>query len=112
MYIQEARSLGITIGAPSINESIGKYTAQHNHLQIGLLAIKGINFPIVQEIIRARKDGPFKNLFDFCLRVKTDIVNRTAMENLILSGTLDELYPNRGSLLATLDQAFEQAELS
>ncbi|HLS36091.1 MAG TPA: DNA polymerase III subunit alpha [Bacillota bacterium] len=111
MYIQEARSLGITIGAPSINESIGKYTAQHNHLQIGLLAIKGINFPIVQEIIRARKDGPFKNLFDFCLRVKTDIVNRTAMENLILSGTFDELYPNRASLLATLDQALEQGEL-
>src|SRR5690625_5619350 len=33
------------------------------------------------------------------------------MENLILSGTFDELYPNRASLLATLDQALEQGEL-
>ncbi len=75
----------------------------------GLSAIKGIGFQIVQEILQARKEKPFKNIFDFCLRVPTNRVKRSAIESLILAGgAFDETYSNRATLLASLDDAIEQ----
>jgi len=110
-YIQEAKSLGVGILPPSINNSIGKHSVRKGKIQLGLLAIKGVNFQSVQEIIQVRKDGRFKNLFDFCLRISMENLNKTMIENLILVGAFDDSYENRASLLATLDQAIEQGEL-
>lgn len=110
-YTNEAKSFGITLLPPSINHSNGKFTVANNHIRIGLWAIKGIGNQVVQEIIRVRKAQPFRNLFDFCMRVSSAIVKRSVIESLILVGAFDELFNNRASLLATIDQALEQAEL-
>ncbi|WP_186578392.1 DNA polymerase III subunit alpha [Aquibacillus kalidii] len=111
LYIREARELGITLLPPSINKSFGKFTVEKGNLRMGLLLIKGIGHQVIREIIRARKQGPFKHLFDFCLRVPLNIVNRPVIESLILAGAFDETYSNRASLLSSLDQALEQGEL-
>ncbi|MDC3415754.1 DNA polymerase III subunit alpha [Aquibacillus salsiterrae] len=111
MYIKEAGHSHIATLAPSVNRSYGKFTVEGNKIRMGLLSIKGIGQQIVREIIRARKDQPFRHLFDFCLRVPLNIVNRTAIESLILVGGFDETHNNRASLLATIDQAMEQGEL-
>lgn len=110
-YIKEARQMDISILPPSINNSFGKYTVIDQQIQMGLQTIKGIGYQTVREIIRARKKGPFKDLFDFCLRVSLQVVNRPAIEKLILAGAFDEMYSNRASLLASLEQAMEQGEL-
>jgi len=110
-YVQEAKALGVEVLPPSINNSVGKYSVQKGKIQIGFLAIKGINLQASQEIVKVRKDGRFKNIFDFCLRISSHIVNKMMMENLILAGAFDETHANRASLLATLDQAIEQGEL-
>lgn len=110
-YIKEARSLNIAILPPSINHSIGKYTVKNGQIIMGLLAIKGIGYQTVKEIIRARKAGPFKDLFDFCLRVSLKVINRSILEKLILAGAFDHTYDNRKSLLASIDQAMEQGIL-
>src|SRR5699024_6908799 len=108
---KEVRHLKITVLPPSINKSFGKYSVEKNSIRMGLLAIKGIGYQIVKEIIEARKNGPFKSLFDFCLRVSSKVINRKTLELLILSGAFDEIYKNRASLLASIDQAIEQGEL-
>jgi DNA polymerase-3 subunit alpha len=111
LYIKELKDLNHHILPPSVNHSRGKYTVEKNNVRIGLLAIKGIGSQVVNEIIRVRKNGLFRNLFDFCLRVSFRIINRKTIENLIMVGAFDSLYPNRASLLASLDQAMEQGEL-
>ncbi|HLR68449.1 DNA polymerase III subunit alpha [Virgibacillus alimentarius] len=111
LYIKEAKGLKLSIVSPSINKSYGKYTVEGESIRIGLLSVKGIGGQVVKEIIRARKEKPFKSLFDFCLRVSFKVINRQVLENLILAGAFDELYPNRASLLATIDPAMEQGEL-
>lgn len=111
VYMKEMKDLGINIGVPSINKSIGRFTVEKNCIRMGLQSIKGIGNQAVQEIIQARKDRPFKNLFDFCLRVTPKIVNRATMESLIRAGAFDETYSNRASLLASIDQAIESGEL-
>jgi len=110
-YINELKQMQIQVLPPSINRSFGKYSVENGHVRMGLSSIKGIGKQAVQEVIDQRKERPFKNLFDFCLRVSFKAVNRTAVENFILAGCFDDLYPNRASLLASIDQAMEQAEL-
>src|SRR5699024_9343361 len=110
-YIKEAETRGLKILPPSINASFYHYTVENKAIRMGLLAIKGIGNQVVQEIIRSRKSGPFKHLFDFCMRVSLRIVNRQALELLILSGAFDDIYSNRASLLASIDKAMEQGEL-
>lgn len=110
-YIKEVKELHIDVLPPSINKSFGKYTVEKNHIRMGLSQIKGIGHQSIKTIIQERKNGPFKNLFDFCLRVSSKTVNRTTIENLIMAGCFDETFVNRASLLGSIDQAMEQGEL-
>lgn len=110
-YVKEAKDSGTELLQPSINRSFGGFVVEKTQIRMGLWSIKGIGQPVVKEIIHARKQGRFKDLFDFCLRVPLTIVNRSIMEALILAGAFDETNIDRASLLATLDQAIEQGEL-
>src|SRR5690625_778790 len=73
-YIKEAQELQITVLPPSINKSFGRYSVEDGHIRMGLLSIKGINRQTVSEIIKNRKNGPFTDLFDFCLRISLKVV--------------------------------------
>ncbi|WP_077327455.1 DNA polymerase III subunit alpha [Virgibacillus siamensis] len=111
LYMTELREMGIQLLPPSINKSFGKYSVEAEGIRMGLLSIKGIGNNVVKELIRARKDGPFKSLFDLCLRVSLKTVNRSALETIIMAGAFDQIYNNRASLLASIDRALEQGEL-
>ncbi|MBP1968882.1 DNA polymerase-3 subunit alpha [Virgibacillus natechei] len=110
-YIKEAKNLNLSIAPPSINKSFGKFSVEGNQIRMGLIMIKGIGNQVIKEVIKVRKEGLFKNLFDFCLRVSLKTVNRAALELLIMAGAFDETYSNRASLLASIDHAIEQGEL-
>lgn len=110
-YVLDMRRQSIELLPPSINRSYGQFTVEKGHLRMGLLAIKGVGYQAVQEIIAKRQNKPFKNLFDFCFRISLKIVNQKRIEQLILVGALDEFTSNRASMLATLGQAIDQAEL-
>jgi DNA polymerase III subunit alpha len=53
--------------------------------------------------------GPFTSLFNFCLRVDRQRINKRTVEALIKAGAFDALHLNRAELLASLDVAFEYA---
>ena len=108
MYVREANELGIEILPPSINKSNAYFTVENGNIRMGLMAIKGIGYETVKEIINARKKDSFSDLFDFCLRVS---IKRNSLETLILAGTFDETYSNRASLLASIEQALQRSEL-
>src|SRR5699024_5655719 len=84
------------------------YTVEEKSIRMGLMAIKGIGYETIKTIIEQRKESPFKNIFDFVLRVA---VKRNALETLVLAGAFDETFPNRASLLASITPAIERAEL-
>ncbi|WP_085509090.1 DNA polymerase III subunit alpha [Thalassobacillus devorans] len=110
-YIREAKDTGVQVLSPSINHSNMVFRVKKGNIHMGLLSIKGVGMQAVQEILETRKQGPFKNIFDFCLRVPLKAVNRQVIEALILAGAFDEIYNNRASLLASVDHAIEQGEL-
>lgn len=111
LYLTELKEMEIPLLPPSINRSFGKYSVDSDAIRMGLLSIKGIGNNVVKEIIQARKEGPFKSLFDLCLRVSLKVITRPVLETIIMAGVFDEIYDNRASLLASIDRALEQGEL-
>ncbi len=117
-FIAEARSMGLTVERPDINESAQDFTVTPKEgaqggkiVRFGLGAVKGVGTTAVEAIIEARKaDGPFTSLFEVCRRVDTQKCNRKTLEQLIKSGALDGLPGghHRAQLLAALDAALER----
>ncbi|WP_335872233.1 DNA polymerase III subunit alpha [Bacillus sp. 2205SS5-2] len=110
-YAQEVRQMGIEILPPSINNSHFFFKVEKNKIRFSLGAIKGIGKTALQQILQARKEKPFQDLFDFCLRTSGKAVNRKILEALVFSGALDEFGEDRATLLATLDVALDHVEL-
>ncbi|MEB2284071.1 MAG: DNA polymerase III subunit alpha [Polyangiaceae bacterium UTPRO1] len=99
--IAECRSHGIAILPPDINESGEKFTVTDRGIRFGLGAVKGVGSKAIEIICKARDEGgPFKDLADFCSRVRGQQINRRVLESLIKCGAFDSLHPSRASVLA------------
>jgi DNA polymerase-3 subunit alpha len=71
--------------------------------------VKGVGTKAIEAILAARAEGPFTSLADFCLRVRSQLVNRRVIESLVKCGALDSLERNRARLLAALDDVMRWA---
>lgn len=109
--IDECRRLGLGISPPDINTSAYGFTVANDaSIRYGLGAVKGAGRMAIEAIMAVRESGgPFRDLFDLCLRVDARKANRRVLEALIQAGALDGLGPDRGWLLATLDPAMQTA---
>ena len=79
-------------------------------IRYGLGAVKGSGQAAIEEIVRARAEQPFTDLFDFCTRVDRRVVNRRTIEALIRAGAFDALHADRAQLFASVALAVEAAE--
>ncbi|NOU24586.1 MAG: DNA polymerase III subunit alpha [Methylotenera sp.] len=102
----------IEVLPPDINQSEYKFTpVSKTQILYGLGAVKGTGQAAIEVILQARKkDGPFKDLFDFCNRLDLRKVNRRVVESLIRAGAFDQLSPSRNALLAGVSMAMAAAE--
>ncbi|WP_031363796.1 DNA polymerase III subunit alpha [Caballeronia sordidicola] len=102
---------------PDINQSAYRFepVAEANGtrsktIRYGLGAVKGSGQSAIEEILRAREEAPFTDLFDFCMRVDRRMVNRRTVEALIRAGAFDSLHDNRAQLIASVPLAMEAAD--
>lgn len=105
---------GIEMLPPDINASTFRFQPlNEKQVLYGLGAVKGTGWSAIEVILESRaKDGPFKDLFDFCLRLDLRRVNRRVIESLIRAGAFDKLEPNRAALLGGVGMAIDAAEQS
>ena len=89
--MDECKQMGIATLGPDVNESYLKFGVNHKgEIRFGLAAIKGLGDGAAQAIITEReKNGPYKDIFDFCQRVPNSSLNRKGYESLALSGGFD-----------------------
>jgi DNA polymerase-3 subunit alpha len=85
----ECRKQGIAVLPPNLNESLASFTVRSGKILFGLEAVKGTGQKAVEAILRAREDGPFKDLEDLISRVDLNGVNKRVFENMIKSGGFD-----------------------
>jgi DNA polymerase III subunit alpha len=99
-------------GQPLSKDSVPQTRARA--IRYGLGAVRGVGESAVLSILKAREDGPFRDIFDFCARVDRRLVNKRAMEALVKSGAFDETHPDgkagRAQLVAAIDLAARMAE--
>ncbi|MBU1022693.1 DNA polymerase III subunit alpha, partial [bacterium] len=105
--LSELRKEKIKILPPDVNKSFDKFKVENDGIRFGLVAIKGVGSQAVNEIVKARKDGEFKDLGDFTGRVNLFSVNRGSMVNLIKSGAMDSLPGNRAEKVEAVDRLVE-----
>ncbi|HSY84119.1 MAG TPA: DNA polymerase III subunit alpha, partial [Gemmatimonadaceae bacterium] len=109
-YINEARELGLDVLPPDVNESGYRFTVVgENRVRFGLGAIRNVGRGAIESILAARKQGSFKNFFEFAERVDLRLCNRRVFEALINAGALDSLGGHRAQYHDALDRAMNEA---
>ena len=101
-YTAECKRLGIRLAPADINTSMQGFTANKKIINYGLLGIKNVGKEFVDDIVKERKNGEFKDLPDFCMRLQGKHFNRRAVESLIRCGAMDCFDLNRRQMLQAL----------
>lgn len=126
-YIEEARSMGIEVLPPDVNESqvyfapakapaSGEQAPNGDNqvgatcIRFGLAAIKGVGEVAVESILKARKEGGrFSSLADMCERVDGRTVNRKVLEAFIKAGACDSFGKTRATMFSQIDRTLARA---
>ena len=117
---EDALRMGLTFEMPDVNRGRHRFEPVTDKvIRYGLGAIKGTGQAAIEAIVAAREGvgtgpqgdtkGPFKSLFDFCLRVDRSKLNKRTVEALIKGGAFDNINLNRRALLDSVGVAFEFA---
>ncbi|MFC2094107.1 DNA polymerase III subunit alpha [Bacteroidota bacterium] len=108
-FLEDCRKLKIEVLPPDVNEPCVNFDVADNKIRFGMSAIKNVGKTAVEEIIKKKKtiDGNFKSIFDFCMNVNTRIVNKRALEGLVLAGAFDSVYKNRSTLFESVELALD-----
>jgi len=117
IFRQEAEGLGIKVLPPSVNASGAVFTVEWGDdgrpaIRYALGAVRNVGRQAMERVVEARKDGPFKSLFDFARRVDAKLVNKRAIENLAAAGAFDCLNPNRAQVFAAAELMIAHSDSS
>lgn len=104
--IAECREMGIEILPPDINESRADFSVVGGKIRFGLAAVKNVGLKAMESLIEEReRNGPFRDLLEFCKRIEGSKINRRVLEGLIECGALDFTGIYRSRLFAGLGDA-------
>jgi len=107
-HMEDAARMNIEVLPPDVNRSEEEFTVDDGKIVFALSAIKGCGGGAAEAIVAARKkDGPFKDIFDFCERVDASLCSRGAIETLIKAGALDGFSGHRAQHMSALDKAIQ-----
>jgi len=111
VYLDEAKRTGLVILPPDVNESQAMFTAVDDRtIRCGLGVIKNVGMSAIESIVRARgEQGHARSMKELCDSADLRLVNRKVCESLIKAGACDSMGLSRAALLASLDQAMEEA---
>ncbi len=105
-YLAYAKSEGVQILPPDINESKTLFSVKGDTIRFGLSAIKGIGGAICDQILAIReKDGKFTSLENFLSRTVECGLNKRLIEGFIYSGAFDCFEKTRSQLISVYENA-------
>ena len=110
-YINEIKSLGISILKPCINRSNKHYIVEKEGIRYPLSAIKNVGAVSVDTILKNRNE-PYQDIFDFLARTSGSGINSKVMESLIDAGCFDSFGYNHHTLYNSLDSIATYADLT
>ncbi len=107
-HYEDCARMGIVVEAPNINASESEFSVKDGRIYFGLSAIKGCGGSASESIVAERKkNGPFKDIYDFCERVDSSACSKAAIETLIKAGAFDCTGAKRSQLVASIEKAVQ-----
>lgn len=115
MFRQEAVSQGISILLPDINASDAIFMPQSIDEKIqdntpslsiryALGALKSVGVAAMEKVAEdRRKNGLYKDIFDFAARLGGQNLNKRMLESLVKSGSFDSLHNNRKQIFEAIE---------
>ena len=89
-FMDECKAMHIQVLGPDVNESFAKFGVNSKgDIRFGLSAIKGVGDNVVADIIKARGNKPFTDIYDFVERVPAGTMNRRTFDAMALAGAFD-----------------------
>ena len=110
--LADARTRGITVKQPDINESDVDFVSdpENRVIHFGLSAIKGVGSAVCDKIVAHRNEhGPYTSFHDFCMTVPTECLNKKGIESFIKAGAFDSLGHTRRGLAIAYEQIIDDA---
>ncbi len=133
--IADARAMGVTVLPPDVNESDTDFKVVYTspegrrpaakgaatrivdplgpQIRFGLGAVRGLGGAALDAVFEARRDGPFRDVFDLAARVDAKRVNKGVFEALVQCGAFDSTLEDRGvrraRAFASIDIALERS---
>ncbi|MEZ0093083.1 DNA polymerase III subunit alpha [Streptacidiphilus sp. EB129] len=108
IYLADARSAGIKVLSPDINESVADFTAVGDNVRFGLQAVRNVGLPVIDSLVATRREkGKFNSFADFLDKVELPVCNKRAVDSLIKSGAFDSLQHTRRGLVAVAETAID-----
>ncbi len=108
-FILEAKSMGIGILPPDVNNPSEDFIATKEGIRFAISGIKGIGKSVVEAILKERLIKPFENLYDFIKRIDTSKVSKKNIELMIAAGCFDFSGWPRDAMQENLDSMYEKA---
>jgi DNA polymerase-3 subunit alpha len=107
-FHQDARRIGVSVLAPSINASDADFCVEKTDeglaVRYALGAVRNVGVAAMESVVAERKArGAFKALYDFAERIDARTLNRRQLENLAKAGALDALEPDRACAFAACE---------
>ncbi len=92
MFMEDCKAMGVDVLGPDVNESQYEFSVnEKGQIRFGLGAIKGIGEAPSEAIVEVRKNGKFKNVYDFFERIPSGQINKRVVESLVIAGAFDEI---------------------
>ncbi len=111
-YVEECRRMGIDVRPPDVNKSCRGFAVEDDVIRFGLTAVKNVGEGPAEAIVAERDaSGPFKDIFGFCSRVDSRLVNRRLIESLNKAGALASTGWNRHQVEIALDDALGEGQI-
>ena len=107
MLLDDARKMKIKVLPPDVNKPSVYFNVEDGKIIFGMVAIKNVGVNAVEEIKRARKelDRDFNSIYDFCSNVDNRIVNKRALEALVMAGAFDKTSGKRSQSFEAIEHA-------
>jgi len=109
-YISEMANKGIKVLPPNVNTSTKAFIINSDSILFPL-NIKGFTDIACNAVIEERKNGEYKDFYDFVIRMYNCKVSDAMVRHLIDAGALDSLWSSREQMRQSTLAAYQYAQL-
>lgn len=113
LLIIEARHIGIKFLPVDINKSQKGFSIFDGKIVMGFSILQSINQETIDNITQKRsRDGDYKNILDFCLRIDSQYLSKTLIEDFIYVGAFDFTKNNRVDMFSLVKDIITRSKKS